>query len=123
MTIETGQATQAPGSPHLQLLISNLQALMQEERALVLKAMGERQAKPQRDVVYSDEACAMLGLDRLERPMCALQVLINRGDLPRRKIKGRLAFTRAEIQHLIEHGSRKSRRGRPPGSKNRAKAD
>jgi hypothetical protein len=118
----TGQMARAQDNPHLQLLISNLQSLSQDERALVLKAMGERPPAAARDVVYAEEAYALLGLDRLDAPEQALQRLIRRGDLPRRKLNARLAFTRAEIDHLIQHGSRKSRRGRPPGSKNRKSA-
>jgi hypothetical protein len=76
-------------------------------------------AVPDRDVLYAQEAIRLLGLDRLARPENALQRLIEKGDLPRKKIGGRLVFEHAALERLKQHGSRRSRRGRPPGSRNR----
>lgn len=72
-----------------------------------------------RDVVYSSELVMILGLDRLARPDMAIDRLMQRGDLPRRKIGGRLVFSRRDVELLINHGTRRAARGRPPGSKNK----
>ena len=75
-----------------------------------------------RDIFYAEEVYAALGLDRLKRPDNALQRLTDRGDLHGRKINGRLVFKKADVERLKENGSRRSRRGRPPGARNKVPA-
>lgn len=83
--------------------------------------VGQRPAQgAQRgDVFYSSDAIAYLGLDRLCRPDDALNDLIGNGSLPRRKIRGRLIFSRAELDAVLANGSRTGRRGRPRGSRSK----
>ncbi len=72
------------------------------------------------DVFHVDDAARYLGM-KVKRPDNAMLRLIERGDLPRTKINGKLVFSRDNLDRLKSHGSRRSRRGRPPGSRNKAR--
>jgi hypothetical protein len=66
-------------------------------------------------IYWSHEAITYLGLDRLglARPDMALQRLIKKDALRPKKINGRLAFDKAELDRVIEKGDHLRRRGRP----------
>ena len=83
-------------------------------------ALDAKALPPNKDVLYVDEAAIYLGLT-VKRADNAMQRLIERGDLPRKIINGRLMFSRSDLDRLKAHGSRRSRRGRPPGSRNKAR--
>jgi hypothetical protein len=72
-------------------------------------------------VMSAEEAILYLGLDRLARPDNALSDLMERGQLPRRKMRGRLFFLRADLDAYLQRGDRRRGPGRPKGSKNRLK--
>lgn len=72
-----------------------------------------------REVLYAADVIIILGLDRLTRPDNALNDLLARRALPRRKLRGRLIFHRAELDAVLANGSRTGRRGRPKGSKSK----
>jgi len=73
----------------------------------------------ERRVLYTEDIIVIFGFDQLARPDMAVDRLVRRGDLPHRKIGGRLVFSHKEVDLLIETGSCKPRRGRPPSSKNK----
>ena len=50
----------------------------------------------------------------LARPDMALQRLIKKDALRPRKINGRLAFDKEELDRIVEKGDQFRRRGRPP---------
>lgn len=75
-----------------------------------------------RGVFYANDAIKILGLDRLKRPDNALAALLDRGALPRKKLRGRLIFRQEDLDAVMNHGARTGRRGRPPGSKTRKPA-
>ncbi len=64
---------------------------------------------------WTEEAIAYLGLDRcgLASPALALQRLIKKGVLRPIKIGRRNAFTKAELDRVLEKGGQARRRGRP----------
>lgn len=102
-------------TPAFAALVERFLSISSQEQALFLSQI---QSKPC-DVIYSEELCVMLGLDRLVRPDMAIDRLLRQGDLPRRKIAGRLVFSRQDVDRLIRQGSRRKTRGRPPGSRNK----
>lgn len=61
------------------------------------------------------EAITYLGLDRLglARPEKAMYRLIRKGALHPKKIAGRFAFDKAELDALAANGDGKHRKGRP----------
>ncbi len=74
------------------------------------------QLTPARAPIYwSHEAITYLGLDRLglARPDMALQRLIKKGALRPKKIGGRLAFDKKELERVASNGDGARRRGRP----------
>src|SRR5690606_14445526 len=95
------------------------QALAQHMTMPVKPSLDAKALPPNKDVLYVDEAASYLGLT-VKRADNAMQRLIERGDLPRKIINGRLMFSRSDLDRLKAHGSRRSRRGRPPGSRNKA---
>ena len=66
-------------------------------------------------IYWLDETIIYLGLDRLglARPDKAVYRLIKKGSLHPKKIAGRYAFDKAELDILIEIGEGKRKRGRP----------
>ena len=66
-------------------------------------------------IYWAYEAIIYLGLDRLglARPDMALQRLIKKDALRPKKIGGRLAFDKDELDRVVKHGDQVSRRGRP----------
>ncbi|MDP6045227.1 MAG: hypothetical protein QGG25_06445, partial [Phycisphaerae bacterium] len=64
---------------------------------------------------WTEEAIAYLGFDRcgLASPALALQRLIKKGVLRPIKIGRRNAFTKAELDRVLEKGGQARRRGRP----------
>lgn len=72
------------------------------------------------DVFHVDDAARYLGMN-VKRPDNAMLRLIEKGDLPRIKINGKLVFMRAGLDRVKTYGSRRSRRGRPPGSRNQVR--
>ncbi len=99
--------------------VEDIQRAMDQQIEQVTDSPSAAQIIPDRDVYDTKEAAAYLGFGNLKRPDNKLQQLIKNRDLPRRKIGGRLIFRREDLDRLKEHGSRRSRRGRPPGSRNR----
>lgn len=71
--------------------------------------------------LYSHEAVEYLGLGELKRPENALNRLMKQGVLTRRKLGGRLIFSRDELDRVLAEGRsiRTGRRGRPKGSRNK----
>lgn len=65
--------------------------------------------------LWLPEAITYLGLDRLglKRPDKAIHRLINKGALHPKKISGRLAFDRDELDRVLANGDQKRGRGRP----------
>ena len=61
------------------------------------------------------EAIVHLGLDRIgiKRPDKAIHRLIKKGAVHSKKISGRLAFDRAELDRVLANGDHKRGRGRP----------
>ena len=77
---------------------------------------AKTEPRPTRAPIYwSHEAITYLGLDRLglARPDMALQRLIKKDALRPRKINGRLAFDKEELDRIVRKGDRFRRRGRP----------
>lgn len=66
-------------------------------------------------LLWLPEAITYLGLDRLglARPDKAIYRLVKKGSLHPRKIAGRYAFAKAELDLLVEIGEEKRKRGRP----------
>jgi len=66
-------------------------------------------------IYWSHEAITYLGIDRLglARPDMALQRLIKKGALRPKKIGGRLAFDKKELERVASNGDGARRRGRP----------
>ena len=66
-------------------------------------------------IYWSHEVIEYLGLDRLglARPDMALQRLIKKGALRPKKILGRLAFTKEDLDRVVALGDTARRRGRP----------
>ena len=76
----------------------------------------ETQSKQDRAPIYwMHEAITYLGLDRLglARPDLAMHRLIRKGALHPRKISGRLAFDKYELERVAANGDQKRERGRP----------
>lgn len=74
------------------------------------------QFKPEKAPIYwMHEAIQYLGLDRLglARPDLAMHRLIKKGALHPRKICGRLAFDKKELELVASVGDQKRERGRP----------
>lgn len=71
--------------------------------------------KEKASILWIDEAAAYLGLDRvgIKRPDKAIHRLIDKGALHPKKISGRLAFDRAELERVVANGDHKRGRGRP----------
>ena len=72
--------------------------------------------EPERAPIYwMHEAIKYLGLDRLglARPDLAMHRLIKKGALHPRKICGRLAFHKKELELVASVGDQKRERGRP----------
>ena len=72
--------------------------------------------RPDRAPIYwMHEAIQYLGLDRLglARPDLAIHRLIRKGALHPRKICGRLAFDKKELELVASVGDQKRGRGRP----------
>ena len=72
----------------------------------------EREKAP---IYWMHEAIQYLGLDRLglARPDLAMHRLIKKGALHPRKICGRLAFDKKELELVASVGDQKRERGRP----------
>ena len=73
-------------------------------------------SRPERAPIYwMHEAIQYLGLDRLglARPDLAMHRLIKKGALHPRKICGRLAFDKKELELVASVGDQKRERGRP----------
>ena len=66
-------------------------------------------------IYWLDEAITYLGLDRLglARPDKAIYRLIKKGSLHPKKIAGRYAFDKVELDMLVAVGEEKRKRGRP----------
>jgi hypothetical protein len=66
-------------------------------------------------IFWMHEAIQYLGLDRLglARPDLAMHRLIKKGALHPRKICGRLAFDKKELELVASIGDQKRERGRP----------
>ncbi len=66
-------------------------------------------------ILWMHEAITYLGLDRLglARPDLSIHRLIRKGALHPRKIGGRLAFDKSELERLAANGDQKRGRGRP----------
>ncbi len=66
-------------------------------------------------IFWMHEAIQYLGLDRLglSRPDLAIHRLIKKGALHPRKICGRLAFDKKELELVASVGDQKRDRGRP----------
>lgn len=66
-------------------------------------------------ILWMHEAIIYLGLDRLglARPDRAMYRLIKKGALHPKKIAGRFAFDRAELNVVAANGDQKRGRGRP----------
>ena len=76
----------------------------------------EKQSKPERAPIYwMHEAITYLGLDRLglSRPDKAIYRLVEKGALHPRRIAGRFAFDKKELDLLAANGDEKRGRGRP----------
>ena len=77
-------------------------------------------AKPERaPILWLNEAAIYLGFDRLgvKGPQRMIHRMVQRGVLPSRKICGRLAFLKADLDTIAERGDHRPRRGRPPKKK------
>jgi len=66
-------------------------------------------------IYWLHEAIVYLGLDRLglDRPDKAIYRLIKKGALHPKKIAGRYAFDKKELDLLVANGDQKRGRGRP----------
>ena len=76
----------------------------------------EKQSDPGRAPIYwMHEAITYLGLDRLglARPDKAIYRLVEKGALHPRRIAGRFAFDKKELDLLAANGDEKRGRGRP----------
>lgn len=76
----------------------------------------DERTRPQRAPRYwMHEAIQYLGLDRLglARPDLAMHRLVKKGALHPRKICGRLAFDKKELELVASVGDQKRERGRP----------
>jgi len=76
----------------------------------------DRTSKSERAPIYwMHEAITYLGLDRLglARPDKAIYRLIEKGALHPRRIAGRFAFSKTELDILAANGDQKRGRGRP----------
>ena len=72
--------------------------------------------KPERaNILWLNEAITYLGLDRLgiARPDQAMYRLIKKGALHPKKICGRFAFDKTELDIVAANGDQKRGRGRP----------
>jgi hypothetical protein len=82
----------------------------------MLRILARSNSHTERAPIYwLDEAIIYLGLDRLglARPDKAVYRLIEKGSLHPKKIAGRYAFDKAELDRLINFGEEKRKRGRP----------
>jgi hypothetical protein len=70
-------------------------------------------------ILWLNEAAVYLGFDRLgvKAPERMIHRMVQRGVLRARKICGRLAFLKADLDAIAERGDRRPRRGRPPKKK------
>jgi hypothetical protein len=76
----------------------------------------ETKPKPERASIYwMHEAIVYLGLDRLglARPDKTIYRLVKKGALHPKKIAGRFAFDKAELDMVAANGDQKRGRGRP----------
>jgi len=76
----------------------------------------QEKTKPERAPIYwMHEAIQYLGLDRLglARPDLAMHRLVKKGALHPRKICGRLAFDKKELELVASVGDQKRETGRP----------
>ncbi len=76
----------------------------------------EAKSKPERAPIYwMHEAITYLGLDRLglARPDKTIYRLVKKGALHPKKIAGRFAFDKAELDIVAANGDQKRGRGRP----------
>ena len=70
--------------------------------------------KEKASILWIGEAATYLGLDRvIKRPDKAIHRLIDKGALHPKKISGRLAFDRTELERVVANGDHKRGRGRP----------
>ena len=75
-----------------------------------------KKEKPERaNILWLNEAITYLGLDRLgiARPDLAMYRLIKKGALHPKKICGRFAFDKTELDIIAANGDQKRGRGRP----------
>jgi predicted DNA-binding transcriptional regulator AlpA len=73
-------------------------------------------AKPEKAPIYwMHEAICYLGLDRLglAKPEQAIYRMVRKGILQPRKIGRFLAFSKAELDHIVANGEKKRTKGRP----------
>jgi predicted DNA-binding transcriptional regulator AlpA len=73
-------------------------------------------SKPERAPIYwMHEAITYLGLDRLglAHPEQAIYRMVRKGILKPRKIGRFLAFSKAELDHVVANGEKKRTPGRP----------
>ena len=73
-------------------------------------------SKPERAPIYwMHEAITYLGLDRLglAQPEQAIYRMVRKGILKPRKIGRFLAFSKAELDHVVANGEKKRKPGRP----------
>ena len=80
--------------------------------------MKDKASKPTIEpvpILWLEEAVAYLGFDRLglARPDKVIYRLVKKGALHPRKIAGRYAFDKAELDRLAANGDEKRGRGRP----------
>jgi len=76
----------------------------------------KEKSKPERaPIFWMGEAITYLGLDRLglARPDRAMYRLIKKGALHPKKIAGRFAFDKTELDIVAANGDQKRGRGRP----------
>ena len=82
---------------------------------LPMKKDANRPRMKRAPILWLNEVIEYLGLDQLglARPDKAIYRLIEKGALHPKKIAGRYAFDKAELDMLVEIGEEKRKRGRP----------
>ena len=80
-----------------------------------MKKDANRPRMKRAPILWLNEVIEYLGLDQLglARPDKAIYRLIEKGTLHPKKIAGRYAFDKAELDMLVENGEEKRKRGRP----------
>ena len=80
-----------------------------------MKNAGLKSEHEKAPILWMHEAITYLGLDRLglARPDRAMYRLIKKGVLHPKKIAGRFAFDKAELDIVVANGDQKRGRGRP----------